>query len=126
MSEKDTLKQELAEIDGRIEELKEKIELGKALEELHEDERFKKVVLEGYFDEEAKRLFGLLTTPTSLKRDQLENVMDKLSAIRNFKGYFKEILLQAGMAPSQIEEEEAYRQQVTADASITKSIGGGE
>ena len=111
---KDTLKKELADIDARIELLKENIETGKSLEALHENPDFIRVIMNGYFDKEEKRIAGLLFNPTSLKRDQLENVMDKASAIRNYKQYFATVLIDANMAPSQIEEEELYRKEVTS------------
>lgn len=117
MSEKDNFKAKLQECDDRIAELKAAIEKGKALERLHESKDFDEIVLSGYFEKEAERIFGLLTTPTSLKRDQLDNLMDKLSAIRNFKHYFKTVLIDAAMAPEQIEEEEAYRKNLTAENS---------
>ena len=44
--------------------------------------------------------------------------MDKMSAIRNYKHYFKTILIDAAMAPEQIEEEELYRQSITAENSL--------
>jgi len=109
------LKKELDAIDGRIEELEGTIELGKMLTELHEDERFKKVILEAYLEKEAERVFGMLTTPSHFKRDQMENLMDMLTSIRNFKKFFATILVNADMAPMQIEDEKQHRLQVTED-----------
>ena len=117
-------KEELKQIDKRIEELKENIALGEALERLHENEDFKKVILDGYFEKESKRIFGLLTTPTHLKRDIIENLNDKLGAIRIVKQYFGTVLINAQMAPEQIEEEEEYRKEVTASASIIEHKTG--
>ena len=109
MAEDANLKEDLEAIDKRIEELKEEIALAEALERLHENEDFKKVILDAYFEKEAKRLFELLTEPTSLKREQLENITDMLATIRYFKGYFKTILINAHMAPDQIQENDDYR-----------------
>jgi sulfur transfer protein SufE len=120
MEETSNLKKDLEQIDQRIDELKAGIELGKALEGLHEDERFKKVILDGYLEDEAKRLFGVLVTPSTLKRDVVQNIQDKLSAIRNLKQFFGVIMQNAHMAPMQIEEEEAYRKEVTAYYSDKK------
>ncbi len=113
-----TFKEELEAVDKRIEELKEQIEIRQALERLHENEDFKKVILEGYFDKEAKRIFDMLITPTSLKRDQTENLMDMMSSIRYFKGYFKTLLINAAMAPEELESEMLYRQEITARESL--------
>lgn len=107
-------KEELAKIDERIESLEKNIQLHKDLEELHSDERFERVMTEAYFDKEAERIFGLLTTPTTLTRDQIDNLNDKMAAIRNVKSFFKTIIINATMAPDQIEEEKAYRKELNA------------
>lgn len=112
------VKNELQEIDARIEELNAKIRLADDLEELHKDERFIRVMIDGYFGAEAHRVFELLTTPTPLKRDQIENIEDKLSAIRNVKQYYQTILINARTAPEQIEEERQYRLEITARHSL--------
>jgi len=114
MEETSNLKEQLEAIDNRIQELKDSIQIAEDLESLHEDERFKRVILDGYLEDEAKRLFGVLTTPSTLKRDVIENIQDKLSAIRNIKQYFGVILQNAHMAPDAIAEEEEYRKEVTA------------
>jgi sulfur transfer protein SufE len=121
MEETSNLKEHLEQIDNRIDELKNAIELGKDLESLHEDERFKRVILSGYLEDEAQRLFGVLVTPSTLKRDVVQNIQDKLSAIRNLKQFFGVILQNAHMAPMQIEEEEDYRKEVTEHYSNDKS-----
>ena len=114
MEETSNLKEQLEAIDNRIKELEDSIQLAKDLNELHEDERFKRVILDGYFEEEAKRLFSVLVTPSTLKRDVVQNIQDKLSSIRNLKQFFGVVLQNANMAPELIEEEKAYRKEVTA------------
>ena len=113
------LKTELDEIDGRIEILNYQIQLGKDLEELHEDERFKRVILDAYHDKEAERIFGVLVDPThQLKRDVMENLMHKLSAIRSMKQFIGTTLMNAHMAVEGVEEEEKFRNKVTASNVI--------
>jgi len=118
MEETSTFKEELAAIDERIDELKKQIEMHKALERLHENEDFKMVVMDGYFEKESKRIYDMLTIPSNLKREQLDNLMDMMTSIRNFKGYFKTLILNAAMAPEELESEYEYRKQITADNSI--------
>ena len=116
----DTFKEELAQIDERIVSLKNDIELGAALERLHENEDFIKVFVDNYFEKEAKRIFELLTEPTALKREQLENLNDMMATIRYFKKYIQTLLINANMAPDQIEEEEMYRKEITSQNSLMK------
>ncbi len=111
--EESNLTNELAEIDGRIKFLKENIEIGEAIERLHNNEDFKLVILKGYFDREAERIFGVLTDPNEYKRDMLQNMNEKLGSIRNLKQYIGVQLRNADMAPSEIEEEESHRLKVT-------------
>jgi len=119
-------KSELGDVDNRISELKHLIELNESLERLHENEDFKNLILNGYLADEAERIFGLLTMPTNLKRDQLENLMDMLSSIRNLKGYFKTIIIGADNAQAQIDEEILYRQEITSQYAIIDEPGSGE
>lgn len=114
MEENSNLKAHLAEIDERKAELELNIQLGKDLEELHEDERFQRVILNAYLEKEAERLFGVLVNPSTLKRDVMENIVDKTGSIRNLKQFFGVLLQNAHMAPEQIAEEEVYRKEVTA------------
>jgi predicted polyphosphate/ATP-dependent NAD kinase len=118
MMEASDIKDELRQVDLRIEDLKKAIELGEAVERLHENEDFITLVIDGYMEEEAERIFGVLTTPTALKRDQLENMMDKLGSIRDFKAFIGKCLQDADMAPDALAEEEKYRKEVTASGSI--------
>ncbi len=114
MAEEANLKKSLEQIDNRIAELNANIALAETVERLEKNEEFIEVIINGYLEKEAERLFGVLVEPSSLKRDVLENIQDKLSAIRNLKQYFGVIGQNAVMAPEQIEEEEAYRKEVTA------------
>ena len=114
MADNANLKKELKDIDNRIDTLKKNIALGKDLESLHEDERFINVILKAYLEAEAERIFGVLTDSShNLKRDVMENLMDKMTSVRNIKQFFATTLMNASMAPEEIETEEAYRLEVT-------------
>jgi len=108
------IKQELLETDEKISEKKAQIQLAEDIEALHEDERFQRVVLTGYLDVEAERIFALLTTPMGWKRELNENLMDKLGSIRDLKEWFGIKLRESIMAPDELAELEAHRKDVTA------------
>jgi len=107
------LTKQLNQVDDRLEALKLNIEKAEAVRRLEENEDFKTIILDGYLGDEAKRLFEVLVEPSTLKRDVMENIHDKLNSIRNLKQYFGVLGQNAEMAPDQIAEEEAYRKQVT-------------
>ena len=116
------LKQELKEINDRINYLKQQIELGKALTRLHENEDFKKLILQDFFKEEANRIFELLTAPSTLKRDVIQNLNDKLGAQRILKTYFSVKEQNAASAIEQIEEEEKYKKELLSRDAIDVKI----
>lgn len=114
MSNELIIKEELEHVDAKIAELENQVELGKAIEELHEHSAFNKVFIDGYFGDEAKRLFEVLTIPSKMKRDSMENIMDKLTAIRNLKDYIGVKLIEADTAENELEQLKEYRKEVTA------------
>jgi len=118
MENNSNLTEELELVDSRIEELKEMIEIKEALERLHKNEDFKKIILDVYLEKEAERLFKVLITPSTLKRDTIQNIEDKLSSIRNLKQFFGVIAQNAELAPIQIEDELEFRKQITQKYSI--------
>ena len=107
-------KDSLVEVDARIEDLQSQVEIGAAIERLHENADFQTVILDGYLDAEADRLFGILTNPTFFKRDQMENTMDRLNSVRHIREYFMVKLQEADAAPTQIASENEFRSEITA------------
>jgi hypothetical protein len=120
------LKEELRAIDKTIEKKKKAIRLGEALKELKNDPNFKLVILEGYVEAEAKRLFKILTDPSGVSPYSNEEIQLKLAAISHFKSYIGTddyvgtIEIEAERAPDEIIMEENYRDEVTANAAQTK------
>ena len=99
---------EIKEIENRINELKETKEFGEKIRDLHDNNLFQEVIIDGYFEKEAHRIFGLLVTPTTLKRDAIENIVDKLAGIRNLKSFFAMHLRNLEAAAQELEELENY------------------
>jgi len=116
------LKTTLAEIDEYIEQEKVAIKRGKQLDALLKNENFIDVVIKGYLEEEAERLFKILTSPT-VSAHQVGDIQLKLEAINHFKRYIgtKDYLgmvhMRAKQAPENIQVNEDYRKQVTAEAA---------
>ena len=107
-------KERIAEVDKSIEEQKAKIEFAEAIKELRKDPRFLLVIENGYFEGEGKRITGRLLEPTPLKRDQIQNMVDMISSIRNLKTFlmFKEA--DGGNALHEIESLEEYRTRINS------------
>lgn len=107
-------KERIAEVDKSIEEQKAKIEFAEAIKELRKDPRFLLVIENGYFEGEGKRITECLLEPTPLKRDQIQNMVDMISSIRNLKTFlmFKEN--DGGNALHEIESLEDYRTRINS------------
>ena len=107
-------KERIAEVDKSIEEQKAKIEFAEAIKELRKDPRFLLVIENGYFKGEGKRITECLLEPTPLKRDQIQNMVDMISSIRNLKTFlmFKEN--DGGNAIHEIESLEDYRTRINS------------
>ena len=114
----------LKRIDDYIETQEQAIKRGKALERLIKNQDFIDVILEGYIEVEARKLFKILTDPTGASEYTNEQIHLKLAAISHFKEYvgtddFKgTIKIEALMAPAKIAGELQERVNVTAEAAM--------
>jgi hypothetical protein len=121
MGESTILRDTLAGIDAAIEKYKRDIKRGEDLKILMENEQFKSVILDGYIEEESRRLFRILTDPTGAMPFTEDQLQLKLAAISTFKGYVGTkdhkgtILELAENATLMIAREEDYRREVTAE-----------
>ena len=121
--EASNLKVTLESIDASIAKSKAAIERGKKLERLKQNPDFIDVILDGYIEVEAKKLFTILTNPTGASPYTNEEIHLKLEAISHFKGYVGTdgyegtVEIDAKRAPDEIFREESYRNEVTARAA---------
>jgi len=106
------IEQILQKIDDELSIHTENVELGEALERLFNNDDYKKVIEYGYFEKEGDRLARTLLAPSVLKRDQLQNMYDKMSAIRDFKVFIAVIGQNASFSKEEIERLEEFRTDV--------------
>ena len=117
-----TLNETLRAIDAVIADKRQAIERGKMLTRLKNNPDFVELFLNGYIEDEAKKLFAILTDPTGASPYSAEKIHLMLEAISHFKGYVGTddykgtIMIEAEQAPLDIAREEDYRKQVTAEA----------
>ena len=74
-------------IDKDLEVLDWNIKRGEALDKLMQMEEFHLVIVEGYLEIEAKRVFNLLTHPLTVKPDDKNNYLSQLDTIKNLSRY---------------------------------------
>jgi len=120
-SESSNLKETLEAIDAAIATSNAAIKRGEKLKRLMKNPDFIDVILEGYIEVEAKKLFKILTDPTGASPLSDEEIHLGLGAISRFKGYVGTdnyegtVEIDANRAPDEILREETYRKQVTAN-----------
>ena len=120
MADTANLSETLEAIDNVISEKRLAIKRGEQLKRLMKNPDFIDVILNGYIDVEAKKLFKILTDPTGASEFSPERITLGLEAISHFKGYVGTedypgtVMIEAKEAPLVIAREEDYRKQVTA------------
>jgi len=114
----------LGQIDDYIKVQEKAIKRGKALERLKKNPDFVEVIMEGYIEVEARKLFKILTDPTGASEYTNEQIVRKLDSISDFKvyvgtsDYTGTIEIEALNAPGLIAREEDERVNVTAEAAM--------
>ena len=123
MSYDDNLNETLKAIDDYIAEQNKLIKLGEDLKGLMADKRFQRVILDGYFETESKKLFDILTNPYSQSAIDADEVQVILAGINHFKRFVGTpdnkgtVMIEAEQAPLNIAREEDERARITAEYS---------
>lgn len=79
--------EKLKSIDESIAFYKEQVELSESIKRLKQNPDYIKVYEQAYFKAEGERISNVILEPNTLKRDQLENMLDMMSSIRNVKTF---------------------------------------
>jgi len=87
MSEKLNIDEQIAQIDTSIEEQNKRITRGENLVKLFSKPEFQDVFIDGYLNEEANRVFQLLTSPRVTKPEEVNSYLSQLDTIKNIGRY---------------------------------------
>jgi uncharacterized protein with PhoU and TrkA domain len=101
---------ELQHIELTEQEAKATIELSKALDRLSNNRDFKKVVLEGYFKDEAVRLVLTKANPACSDESIQKAIVRDIDAIGSFRQYLGQIQHNAEMAKKALLDCEGHRE----------------
>jgi hypothetical protein len=104
------------QIEITIEQCKEVIERGKALNRLLENPDFSSLIMKGYMERESHRLTLLLADPSCETPQARENIVRDLSAIAQLNAHFRTIRTAAEVAQrTLVEHEELLQEELVAD-----------
>ena len=102
-------------IERNMEKARAVLEFSAALERLRSNRDFKKVVLEGYFEQEAIRLVHLKSDPNMQKPDMQQSIVNQIDAIGQLHQFFSTVLQKASMASRQIEADQETLEELAAE-----------
>ena len=101
--------QDLKTVEISIEQAEEAIEVAEALKRLHNNKDFQKVIVEGFFKEEASRVVILRADPEMLADEHQKQVNDIITSIGGLYGYFRKIYGVANQAYASLVADQETR-----------------
>ena len=120
MSEELNIDKRIEEIDISIEAQKTMVTRAEALERLLTNDDFKLVMIDGYLDIEANRVFNLLTSPRVTKSEETASYLSQLDTIKDIARYLGDgdypgtVAIQGANAKKAIDEMVAMKQELLA------------
>lgn len=100
---------ELQQLERSIKQAQKLVDLGESLERLRSNRDFKKIFIEGYFEQEAIRLVHLRADQNMQSADSRKSIDAQIDAIGTVHQYLQTISIQAQMAARGMEADEETR-----------------
>lgn len=102
-------------IEANIKEARKIVDLGESLERLRSNRDFKKVIVEGYFEQEAIRLVHLKADPSMQSAESQKSIVSQMDAIGSLHQYFTAVYQKASLARKAIAADEETRDEILAE-----------
>lgn len=106
---------ELQQIEVNIKQAQKTVDLGEAFERLSVNRDFKKVITEGYFEQEAIRLVHLLSDPSMQTTEVKKSIETQMFSIGALKHYFQVLKFRASIAQKAIAADEETRDELLSE-----------
>ena len=103
---------ELQKIEQSIKQSQKVVDLGESLERLVNNRDFKKVILEGYFEQEAIRLVHLKSDDNMQTYESQEAIEKQMIGIGSFSAYLNALRIRAQMAANAVVADEQTRNEL--------------
>lgn len=108
---------ELQQLEVNIKQAQKIVDLGDALERLRNNRDFKKVIGEGYFEQEAIRLVHLMSDANVQTPEMQQAIHKQMIAIGCFHEFLNTLAIRAGMARRAVEADENTRDELMAEGA---------
>ena len=102
-------------LENNIKEAEKLVELGTAVDRLRTNKDFKRVVLDGYFKDEAVRLVMLKADPNMQSTQSQDSIVKQMDAIGALNGYLMTIKYFATQAARGIEADSNTIEELLAE-----------
>ena len=106
---------ELQQLESNIKYAQKIVDLGDALDRLRNNRDFKKVIGEGYFEQEAIRLVHLMSDSNMQFPGIQQSIHKQLIAVGMFREFLETLTTRANMARRAVESDEATRDEILAE-----------
>jgi hypothetical protein len=103
------------DIETQLKVAKGIVEFHQSLERLADSKDFKKVILDGYFKDEAIRLVHLKADPAMQSADTQKSLLAQMDSIGALSSYFRSVRLKAEMAAKTIASNEDALAEIAAE-----------
>ncbi len=101
---------DMSELEISIDQAKQTIALKNSLDRLSVDPNFIRVIINGYFKDEASRLVLLKADPSMTGKDDQEIINKSIDAIGYFRLYLRTVIQRGLMAEKALVDDEETRQ----------------
>ena len=106
---------ELQQLESNIKLAQKIVDMGDALDRLRNNRDFKKVIGEGYFEQEAIRLVHLMSDGNMQSPEIQQSIHKQMIAVGMFREFLETLATRANMARRAVEADEATRDEILAE-----------
>ena len=106
---------ELQQLESNIKLAQKIVDMGDALDRLRNNRDFKKVIGDGYFEQEAIRLVHLMSDSNMQSPEFQQSIHKQMIAVGMFREFLETLATRANMARRAVEADEATRDEILAE-----------
>lgn len=108
---------ELQQLERNIKQAQQIVDLGDALERLKSNRDFKKVVIDGYFEQEAIRLVHLMSDSNMQSPESQQAIHKQMIGVGTFRDFLQTLEVRAQMAGRAVMADEQTRDELLAEGA---------
>lgn len=109
--------QQLAALDRSLKDAQKLVDLGNSLERLRSNRDFRKLILEGYLEQEAVRLVHLKAEPAMQAPEQQASIVRDIDAIGALAQYFTTVGQLASMGQKSLNDGDNARELILGEGN---------